>query len=112
MSNLKGADFGLLKFCLEHSGGSSLEEGKVPNRDPADYQWLKEALNNLESDADRMKKLMELLTKEDSSLEDKANYLEELQYLVEDIDNAKGKNRLSMLINLEFSTSQQAFNLT
>ncbi len=84
----------MLKFCLEHSDGSSLAEGKVPNRDPADYQWLKEALNNLESDADRMKKLVELLSKEDSSLDDKANYLEELQYLVEDIDNAKGKKQI------------------
>eukprot|EP01103_Thecamoeba_quadrilineata_P000940 TRINITY_DN10832_c0_g1_i1.p1 TRINITY_DN10832_c0_g1~~TRINITY_DN10832_c0_g1_i1.p1 ORF type:complete len:353 (+),score=80.34 TRINITY_DN10832_c0_g1_i1:155-1213(+) len=80
-------DAGLLKFCLEHSDGS-VGPSNLPQRDPQDYVWLREALNNLESDADRMKKLLLTIQDQQKPEGERAFALEELQYLVEDIDNS------------------------
>jgi hypothetical protein len=50
--NTQNMNFGLLKFCLEHSDDpGSLVNSQVDNtRDPKDYEFLLAALNNLESD--------------------------------------------------------------
>jgi len=93
--NLSGIDTGLLRFCLEHSDGPSTNvESTIPQRDPEDYKWLREALNNLETDADRMKKLVEMI-KLDNSVQAKVAALEELEYLVEDLDNANDLHKLN-----------------
>jgi hypothetical protein len=88
--NPNSIDAGLLRFCLKHSDGGNLTETQLPQRDEADYAWLRAALNDLQTDVDRMKKLVEMLRSPESSITDKATALEELQYLIEDIDNANG----------------------
>eukprot|EP01100_Stratorugosa_tubuloviscum_P005664 TRINITY_DN251_c1_g1_i6.p1 TRINITY_DN251_c1_g1~~TRINITY_DN251_c1_g1_i6.p1 ORF type:complete len:318 (-),score=129.44 TRINITY_DN251_c1_g1_i6:66-1019(-) len=77
----------LLKFCLEHSDGTT--ESVVPTRDTKDYEFLKSALNNLKNDADFMKEFINCVKNENSNFEQKLHALKELQYLVEDIDNAR-----------------------
>jgi hsp70-interacting protein len=93
--NFSAIDKGLLRFCLEHSDGPRHEiPSNIPQRDPADYVWLREALNNLEDDVQKMKRLVEVLKKEDTKDTEKAYALEELQYLVEDIDNAQDLHKI------------------
>lgn len=84
-------NFGLLKFCLEHSDDpSSLTKSQIdPNRDPKDYEFLLAALNNLESDMAKAYKLIEKLENSQDAFEIKA-CLEGLQYYCEDIDIAQG----------------------
>ncbi|KAM9978470.1 hypothetical protein ACTFIY_012211 [Dictyostelium cf. discoideum] len=89
---------GLLKFCLTHSDSPNLKETVLPeNRDPKDYDWLRQAFDNLEDDAKKMKKLLEIFdeTKPENqslSVEERENKyitsLETLQFYIEDIDNA------------------------
>jgi hsp70-interacting protein len=92
--NPNSIDAGLLRFCLEHSDGGNLTETQLPQRDEADYAWLRAALNDLQTDVDRMKKLVEMLRSPESSITDKATALEELQYLIEDIDNANDLHKI------------------
>eukprot|EP01112_Ceratiomyxa_fruticulosa_P022653 TRINITY_DN8377_c0_g1_i1.p1 TRINITY_DN8377_c0_g1~~TRINITY_DN8377_c0_g1_i1.p1 ORF type:complete len:384 (-),score=87.10 TRINITY_DN8377_c0_g1_i1:3-1031(-) len=116
-SGISGIDFGLLKFCLEHTDSPNLVDNPLPNRDPADYEWLKKALQNLESDTTRMKNLLGIIkgnqdepkkegeqsksqnegkegqsegptSNKQVSDEVRRHALEELQFYVEDIDNA------------------------
>lgn len=85
---------GLLRFCIEHSDdpvGMVHGEKKLPDRDPADYKWLMEALDNLEDDAAKARKLLATLKNPASTEEEKKFALEGIQYYVEDIDVAKGK---------------------
>ncbi|EAL65091.1 hypothetical protein DDB_G0284643 [Dictyostelium discoideum AX4] len=89
---------GLLKFCLTHSDSPNLKETVLPeDRDPKDYDWLRQAFDNLEDDAKKMKKLLEIFdeTKPENqslSVEERENKyitsLETLQFYIEDIDNA------------------------
>jgi len=75
----------LLKFCLQHSDGN-VGPTQLPQRDPEDYKWLRAALDGLESDFIRMKKLIEIIkNNNDETSQSKA--LEELQFIVEDYDN-------------------------
>lgn len=84
---------GLLRFCIEHSDDPS----QIANtdmtrfhRDPADYEWLAAALGNLESDTDKLKKLVATI-QNPSTTEDQVIYsLEGIQYYVEDLDVANG----------------------
>jgi len=92
---LNNLDAGLLRFCLEHSDGGALVDNNVPQRDPNDYQWLREALNGLQTDVDRMKKLSAMISNPEGSQADKVASLEELQYLVEDIDNAQDLHKIN-----------------
>jgi len=75
----------LLKFCLEHSDGN-VGPTQLPQRDPADYKWLRAALDDLESDFMRMKKLIDII-KSNSDETSQSRALEELQFIVEDYDN-------------------------
>jgi len=107
---LNNLDAGLLRFCLEHSDGGALTEGNVPQRDPADYKWLREALNDLKTDVDRMKKLSAMISSPESTQADKVASLEELQYLVEDIDNATDLHKINGFVpvaDLLESTSEE-----
>jgi len=79
---------GLLRFCLQHSDGN-VGDTNMNNyqRDPEDYKWLMQALNNLESDAQRMKKLVDTLNS-NITVEEMKYALEGIQYFVEDLDLA------------------------
>jgi len=84
--NFGGIGLGLLRFCLQHSDGNVGESDPSQyGHTPVDYQWLKEALNNLESDNERLKKLVTKL-KECQNVEEIVYALEGIQYFVEDLD--------------------------
>jgi len=76
----------LLKYCLENS--SSTQHTTIPQRDPQDYVWLREALDNLQSEADKMKKHLTTLQMTDSTEHEKLLAMEDLQCYVEDLDNS------------------------
>jgi len=102
-NNFTGLGLGLLKFCLEHSDGN-VGDTNMENyqRDREDYKWLMEALNNLESDAQRMKKLVESLNG-DTTTQQMKYALEGIQYFVEDLDLANDLikvNGLQPIVNL------------
>lgn len=83
-----GIDLALLRFALQHSDSPDAA-GDTKVR-PEDYEWLREAIKSYETDAQKMQKLLELAKKEnvDVSEEQRRAALEELQYYVEDLDNA------------------------
>jgi CHASE3 domain sensor protein len=94
---------GLLKFCLEHSDGN-VGDTNLENyqRDSEDYKWLMEALNNLESDSQRMKKLVDSLNS-NITVQEMKFALEGIQYFVEDLDLANDLikvNGLSTIVRL------------
>jgi len=99
MSQISSIDFGLLKFCLAHSDAPNVTETDLSsyNRDPADYVWLREALNNLEGDASKVKKLLEKLTAADITIENIKYALEGIQYYVEDVDVANAVLKFGIL---------------
>lgn len=84
-----GIDLALLRFALQHTDSPNVAETKVK---PEDYEWLREAIKSYETDAQKMKKLLEIVKKEglDMTEEQKRAALEELQFFVEDLDNASG----------------------
>jgi len=87
-NNFSGIGLGLLRFCLEHSDGTVGETDMSRyQRDPEDYKWLMAALNNLESDTQKMKKLIDQLN-QDIPTQEKKYALEGIQYFVEDLDLA------------------------
>ncbi|KYQ92594.1 hypothetical protein DLAC_06586 [Tieghemostelium lacteum] len=81
---------GLLKFCLTHTDSPNLKESKVVDRDPKDYEWLRAAFDNLEDDAKRMKKILDLLNDDSKvkTIDQMVQSLEQLQFYIEDIDNS------------------------
>lgn len=85
--NPGGIDLALLRFALQHTDSASLQDFKS-TRDPADYEWLKQVTSD--TDALKMKRLLDVLKREDTTTEQKAVALEELQFYVEDLDNAIG----------------------
>jgi len=88
-NNFSGIGLGLLKFCLEHSDGNVGDtDVSQYQRDPEDYKWLMEALNKLESDSQKMKKLIDKLNDESTTNLEKKYALEGIQYFVEDLDLA------------------------
>ncbi len=95
MAEQQSINLALLRFALTHTDSPNLHDF-TPTRNPADYEWLRKALNNLETNADKMKKLLEI-TKHgldegecDSEIPQKVAALEEILFYVEDIDNANG----------------------
>jgi hypothetical protein len=87
--NFSGLGLGLLKFCLQHSDGNvGSTDMSQYQRDPEEYKWLMEALNNLESDTQKMKKLIDKLNDGNLSTQEKKYALEGIQYFVEDLDLA------------------------
>lgn len=61
-------------------------------------KWLREALDNLESDGKKMMKLLDRISSKETTVDGTSDALMELQYFVEDIDNA---NDLIKLRGLE-----------
>ncbi len=89
--NLGSIDLGLLRFCLQLDDGPAKgTERVIPERDPEDYKWLRKALDSLKTDADRIKCCVSNFSRPDASPQDILLALEELHFLVEDIDNANG----------------------
>jgi len=87
-NNFSGIGLGLLKFCLQHSDGNvGQTDMSQYQRDPEDIKWLMEALNNLENDSQKMKKLVDKLNGNLTTQETKYA-LEGIQYFVEDLDLA------------------------
>jgi hypothetical protein len=83
-----GIDLALLRFALQHTDSPNLKDTPVR---PEDYEWLRAAIASFETDAQKLKKLLELLKKQDGVTEEQKHAaLEELQLLVEDLDNATG----------------------
>jgi len=99
-------DSGLLRFCLEHSDGTGLSA--IPNRDRKDYEWLKEALGTIETNFQRMKRLIGIVNDENVTEDCKIIALEQLQEIIEDIDDANDFLKLegiSSMIKLLESSS-------
>lgn len=91
--NISGIDMALLRFCLQQDDGPkgnvSGEAAEIlQQRNPADYEWLKKALASVEDDNERIKKYLAVVADEAAELEDKEAALEQVQYLVEDLDLA------------------------
>ena len=86
-----GINAGLLRFCLEHSDYKEGTATGIPERDPADYDFLKAAFKSMEDDVAKMRRCIGVIQKPEAGESDKIAALEELQFLVEDIDNANGK---------------------
>eukprot|EP00727_Mastigamoeba_balamuthi_P012920 m51a1_g8250 putative protein folding (345) ;mRNA; r:139190-140775 len=88
--DLKNIDKGLLKFCLEH--GAVDGPRVIPERDPQDYKWLREAFESLDDDVKVMARLVGAARDADFStpegVEASADALETLRDYVENIDNA------------------------
>lgn len=91
--NISGIDLALLKFCLQQDDGPKEQLTDhaaeiLKQRNPADYEWLKKALASVEDDNERIKKYLAVVADESAELEDKEFALEQVQYLVEDLDLA------------------------
>lgn len=84
-----GIDLALLRFAIQHSDSPNIADTKVR---PEEYEWLREAIKSYETDAQKMQKLLDIAKKDntDVSEEKRQAALEELQYYIEDLDNATG----------------------
>ncbi|KAF2074843.1 hypothetical protein CYY_003869 [Polysphondylium violaceum] len=95
---------GLLKFCLTHSDSPNLQDTVLPvDRDPKDYEWLRQAFDNLEDDAKRMKKILDLIQEEKTTNSMVISSLQQLEFYIEDLDNAGDLIKLGgipILVNL------------
>jgi hypothetical protein len=94
MSAIPGLNTAILDFCTRLDDGPR-DEGaarrELPRRDPAEWQWLKEAIASIEQPEARLKKLLTTLDEPDKvSSQDEAAVaaLEEIVYMVEDINLA------------------------
>ena len=83
---MNSIDFALLRFCLEHNDSPNLQETKI-ERDPKDYEWLKNVFNSLPSVAKQIAKCMDTIAN-DTDESNKILALEELLDMVDDIDIA------------------------
>jgi len=102
MSNnlLSYVDTSLFKFCLQHSDDPNDDGTARPPRDPKDLLWLKEALSSIDDDITRMKKLIAVITDESTSRTHVIQSLEQLLFLIEDIDNANDLHKIGGLVPL------------
>lgn len=96
-----GIDLALLRFALQHTDSPNLQDTQVRAED---YEWLREAVKNYETDTQKIKRMLELVKKDDVSEEQKHATLEELQLLVEDLDNATGTHHLTSCAHSSLSS--------
>eukprot|EP01065_Artemidia_motanka_P032659 TRINITY_DN39650_c0_g1_i1.p1 TRINITY_DN39650_c0_g1~~TRINITY_DN39650_c0_g1_i1.p1 ORF type:complete len:302 (+),score=102.89 TRINITY_DN39650_c0_g1_i1:88-993(+) len=82
-----GINNAIFEFCMRHSDDPSKRTEGIPDRDKADYDWLKEALASIKTDGERMEASMQIV-KESRDSQAVVCALEEIQYFVEDLDNA------------------------
>jgi nucleotide exchange factor SIL1 len=103
-SKLASLNAGLLRFCIQHSDFTAVSDpSKLPQRPQEDYDWLQNALENFESDIEKIKKLLEVLRGSESSTGQLLSAFEELEYLVEDLDNAQTlvkQNGVQVIVDL------------
>jgi hypothetical protein len=83
---MNSIDFALLRFCLQHKDSPNLQETKI-ERDPKDYEWLKNVFNSLPSVAKQIAKCVDTIAN-DTDETNKILALEELLDMVDDIDIA------------------------
>eukprot|EP01060_Flectonema_neradi_P032892 TRINITY_DN534_c7_g1_i1.p1 TRINITY_DN534_c7_g1~~TRINITY_DN534_c7_g1_i1.p1 ORF type:complete len:307 (+),score=60.33 TRINITY_DN534_c7_g1_i1:65-922(+) len=82
-----GINKAIFDFCMKHTDDPKHRSEGIPPRDPADYEWLKKALAEIKSDAERMENCLGIV-KEEADKETKLVAMEEILYFVEDLDNA------------------------
>eukprot|EP01063_Lacrimia_lanifica_P029076 TRINITY_DN4379_c1_g4_i1.p1 TRINITY_DN4379_c1_g4~~TRINITY_DN4379_c1_g4_i1.p1 ORF type:complete len:293 (+),score=136.47 TRINITY_DN4379_c1_g4_i1:61-939(+) len=89
MAGNLGINNAIFEFCMKHSDDpKNLTEG-IPERDPADYDFLREALASIKTDYERMENCLNIFTStEITDVESKEIAMEEMIYYVEDLDNA------------------------
>ncbi|KAH3722760.1 hsp70-interacting protein [Pelomyxa schiedti] len=90
-------DTGLLRFCLQH--GRVDGPTVIPDRDPNDYRWLREAFDSLEGDVQHMIKdvctVQSFLSGSTVNMSEVEEALSSIQYYVEDIDNANDLEKIN-----------------
>lgn len=101
--NLRDIDKGLLKFCLEYGKLPEGTESSLEKRDPADYKWLREALESVEDDGKKMIRLVkELEDDKDAASAKICVILEEIQAIIEDVENANDLMKIPNSLVLVF----------
>ena len=101
-----GLNKAIFEFCMKHSDDPKNRVEGIPTRDPEDYEWLKKALAQIKSDAERMENCLAILRESEADKESKLVAMEEILYFVEDLDNAndfckklKGSKDMIALLN-------------
>ena len=107
--NLRDIDKGLLKFCLEYGKLPEGTASTLEKRDPADYKWLREALESVEDDGKKMIRLVkELEDDKDAAPAKVCVILEELQAIIEDVENANDLMKIPNSLALVFQLCAHA----
>ncbi|KAJ9463395.1 Hsp70 nucleotide exchange factor FES1 [Diplonema papillatum] len=83
----QGMNNAIFEFCMRHNDDPSKKTEGIPERDPAEYEWLKSALADIESEEDRMKNCLAVIRSE-ADVGSKEIAMEEILYYVEDLDKA------------------------
>eukprot|EP00754_Rhynchopus_humris_P045357 Rhum_TRINITY_DN4829_c0_g1::Rhum_TRINITY_DN4829_c0_g1_i1::g.15863::m.15863 len=99
----------IFQFCMKHSDDPKQRTEGIPPRDPNDYDWLRGALAEIKSDAERMEECLGIATNpEITDVDSKVIAMEECLYFVEDLDNAsdfvktvKGTKKIIALITTD-----------
>jgi hypothetical protein len=89
MSNDPVINAALFRFCQLADDGPRNAAGAQPlakRRDPADLQWLREALESVEAPEKIVQKLLIIIGKDDTTADELMNALEELSDTVEDMN--------------------------
>eukprot|EP01064_Diplonema_japonicum_P030122 TRINITY_DN502_c5_g2_i1.p1 TRINITY_DN502_c5_g2~~TRINITY_DN502_c5_g2_i1.p1 ORF type:complete len:302 (+),score=79.82 TRINITY_DN502_c5_g2_i1:50-907(+) len=84
----QGMNNAIFEFCMRHSDDPSGKAEGIPERDPAEYEWLRQALAEIKSDYERMENCMGILNNDVKDVDAKEIAMEEVLYFVEDLDNA------------------------
>jgi hypothetical protein len=94
MSGIPGMNLAILDFCTRLDDGPRDEAAarrEMPRRDPAEYKWLREAMDSIEQPERKMLRLLKVLDTPDtlsSENDDTMAALEEINDMVEDINMA------------------------
>lgn len=98
---------GLLRFCIQHQDSGDLKNFSLPKRPTEDYEWLRSALSSMETDAQKMKRLIGVLREfsSTSTTNEETNKklqiaLEEIEYYVQDLDNALDFSKMTDSVSL------------
>ena len=85
----QGMNNAIFEFCMKHSDDPKNNAEGIPARPEEDYEWLRGALAEIKTDAERMESCLKIATDPSvTDLESKLIALEEILYFVEDLDNA------------------------
>lgn len=89
---IEDLDKGMLKFCLEN--GFTGKDTKVTPRNKEDFEWLRKVWDSLEDDGKKMMALISTLHDKSATESAMVGALEELEFYVEDINNANDFSKL------------------